>query len=297
MTAEKKKPKAPATASSPAKKRGQGNGVKSAPSRPKPKQGKRQAGGGRGSKPMRWILLSLLGLLVAILAYFTFRVIADNAFNIKARFGKVTYPAGDIRGIDISHYQQEIDWDRLRNANIDGVPVSFMLIKATEGSNIIDEYFNQNFFQAREAGIRRGAYHFLTTSSDALQQARFYCRVVQLEGGDIAPVLDVERRDGMPLQQLQKHVLTWMNYVEQHYGITPILYTSYKFRTDYLNTPEFDRYPLWIAHYYVERLRYKGKWAIWQHTDQGSVDGIKGDVDLNVLNGTRDDLEQLLLKH
>ncbi len=296
MTAGKKKNNTHTTASSSAKKRGQGCGVKTKTSRPRPK-GRHTPGQNKSTKALRWTLLSLLAVLVAIIAYFTFRIIADNAFNIKARFGKVTYPAGNIRGIDISHYQEDIDWERLRNANIDGVPVSFMLIKATEGSSIIDEYFNQNYFQARQAGIRRGAYHFLTTGSDPLQQAKFYCRIVQLEDGDIAPVLDVERRDGLTPQQLRKRVLTWMDYVEQHYGTTPILYTSYKFRTDYLNTPEFDRYPLWIAHYYVEHLRYKGQWAIWQHTDQGTVDGIDGHVDLNVLNGTSDDLEQLLIKH
>ncbi len=246
------------------------------------------------SRATRYTLWTLLALLAAILIYFISRVIIDNAFNIKARFGHITYPAGTVRGIDISHYQHEIDWDRLRNADIDGVPVSFALIKATEGTSIIDEYFNQNFYQARQNNIHRGAYHFLTTSSDPVAQARHFCKIVQLETGDIRPILDVERRDKLTPAQLRQHVLAWMNYVEAHYGTTPILYTSYKFRTDYLNTPEFDRYPLWIAHYYVERLRYKGQWVIWQHTDRGTVDGIEGHVDLNVFNGTHEDMEEMI---
>ena len=231
------------------------------------------------SRATRYTLWTLLALLAAILIYFISRVIIDNAFNIKARFGHITYPAGTVRGIDISHYQHEIDWDRLRNADIDGVPVSFALIKATEGTSIIDEYFNQNFYQARQNNIHRGAYHFLTTSSDPVAQARHFCKIVQLETGDIRPILDVERRDKLTPAQLRT---------------TPILYTSYKFRTDYLNTPEFDRYPLWIAHYYVERLRYKGQWVIWQHTDRGTVDGIEGHVDLNVFNGTHEDMEEMI---
>ena len=81
-----------------------------------------------------------------------------------------------------------------------------------------------------------------------------------------------------------------MDYVEKHYGATPILYTSYRFRKDYLNTPEFDRYPFWIAHYYVDKLSYTGEWKFWQHSDRGHVDGIKGEVDVNVFNGTYEDL-------
>jgi len=92
---------------------------------------------------------------------------------------------------------------------------------------------------------------------------------------------------------LRTNVIRWMDYVEQHYGATPILYTSYTFRRDYLNTPEFDRYPFWIAHYYVDHLQYKGPWTFWQHSDRGHVDGINGEVDVNVFNGSYEDLLEL----
>ena len=85
-----------------------------------------------------------------------------------------------------------------------------------------------------------------------------------------------------------------MDYVEKHYSVTPILYTGYKFRTSYLNTPDFDHYPYWIAHYYVDTLEYKGEWAFWQHTDAGRVDGINGDVDINVFNGYQSQFETFL---
>lgn len=260
------------------------------------KKGKAHKGTSPFGHTTKYLLWSLIAVVAAIMLYFSFRLIIDNAFNIKAKFGKIVYPTGEVRGIDISHYQEEIDWDKLRNAQINGVPVSFMIIKATEGSSIIDEYFNHNFFHARKNGIIRGAYHFLTTQSDAKRQAQFYCKIVQLEEGDMAPILDVEQRGNLTVSQLRTNVLTWLRYVEEHYGITPILYTSYKFRTDYLNTPEFDHYPLWIAHYYVEKLRYKGEWTLWQHTDRGEVDGIKGNVDLNVLNGTHENLKKLTLR-
>ena len=65
---------------------------------------------------------------------------------------------------------------------------------------------------------------------------------------------------------------------------------------DYLNTPVFDEYPYWIAHYYVEKLAYKGEWSFWQHTDCGKVRGIKGNVDCNIFNGSMEELMELTIK-
>lgn len=75
----------------------------------------------------------------------------------------------------------------------------------------------------------------------------------------------------------------------------PIIYTYLTFKKNYLNTPEFDRYPFWIAHYKVKKLRYKGAWDFWQHTEEGCIDGITGKVDFNVYNGSLDDLQKLAI--
>lgn len=241
-----------------------------------------------------WLSLSALAVIYVIFFYRTF--VGPYSFRWKALYGNVTYPAGTVRGIDISHYQENIDWDKLRNAQIQGSPVSFVFVKATEGTNILDENFNQNFFNAKKNDMIRGAYHFFSTSSSAKAQAKYYCKMVQLDENDLPPILDVEKINHLTPKQLQKEVLTWMNIVEKHYGTTPILYTYYKFRKDYLNSPEFDRYPYWIAHYYVDSLEYKGDWKFWQHTDAGKVDGIKGNVDINLFNGTYEDLLDMTIK-
>ncbi len=242
-----------------------------------------------------YILWTLVAFIMVVFVYFGCKLIIDNAFVIRAKFGKIVYPDGEVRGIDISHYQQEIDWDRLRNAEINGVPIRFILIKATEGTDIIDENFNENFAQAHKNGYLRGAYHFFSTHSNPISQAKHFCRIAQLEDYDILPILDVEKIDNLTPAKLRENVIKWMNYVEQHYRVTPILYTYYSFRVNYLNTPEFDRYPFWIAHYYVEELSYKGEWKIWQHSDRGEIDGIKGNVDVNVFNGTYEELLKLTI--
>ena len=244
-----------------------------------------------------YVLWTVLGIIiVAYIAFFYRTFVGPYSFRWKALYGHVTYPDGKVRGLDISHYQGDIDWDKLRNAQIQGAPVSFVFVKATEGTSIWDENFNQNFHNAKKNDIVRGAYHYFSPSSSGKAQAKHFCKVVQLDEHDLPPVLDVEELGNSTPSQLRREVLQWMDYVEKHYDVTPILYTGYKFRTSYLNTPEFDRYPYWIAHYYVDTLQYQGEWTFWQHTDVGKVDGIEGDVDINVFKGDYQDLMDLTIQ-
>ena len=244
-----------------------------------------------------YVLWAALAVIVVIYITFFYKTfVGPYSFRWKALYGNVTYPEGEVRGLDISHYQGDIDWNKLRNAQIQGAPVSFIFIKATEGTNLWDENFNQNFYNAKKNDIIRGAYHYFSPSSSGKKQAKFYCKMVQLDENDLPPVLDVEEMGNCDVNQLRREVLNWMNVVEKHYGVTPILYTGYKFKTSYLNTPDFDKYPYWIAHYYVDSLEYQGEWSFWQHTDVGKVDGIKGDVDINVFKGDYQDLMDMTIK-
>ncbi|MBQ6965944.1 MAG: glycoside hydrolase family 25 protein [Bacteroidaceae bacterium] len=241
-----------------------------------------------------WTALTFMVVVYIVFFYKTF--VGPYSFRWKALYGNVTYPKGLVRGLDISHYQGDINWDKLRNAQIQGAPVSFIFVKATQGTNIWDENFNQNFHNAKKNDIIRGAYHYFSPFTSGKEQARYYCKMVQLEEKDLPPVLDVEEMGNHTTEQLQREVLNWMKTVELHYGVTPILYTNYKFKTSYLNTPDFDKYPYWIAHYYVDSLEYQGKWAFWQHTDAGKVDGIRGYVDINIFHGDYQDLMDMTIK-
>lgn len=202
----------------------------------------------------------------------------------------------EIHGIDISHYQGDIDWSRLVHNKESQFPIHFIFMKATEGGDHGDDTFTRNFSQARHYGFIRGAYHYFLPKTDANKQADFFIRTVKLDKGDLPPVLDVETTGKRSSQQLKSAVKTWLNRIEAHYGTKPILYTSYKFKERYLNDPMFDEYPYWIAHYYVDSVKYKGKWHFWQHTDVGNVPGIEKEVDLNVFNGTLEELQALTLQ-
>lgn len=236
-------------------------------------------------------------LLFACLSYLAYTYVVAPRVNMwKALYGEEQYPAGySIRGIDISHYQGKIDWEKLRKAQIGNEPISFVFIKATEGRSLLDENFNDNFYQARESGMLRGAYHYFKPRVSAKDQARYFIKQVKLEDGDLPPVLDIEEEGNLSPAELRQAALTWLRIVEKEYKVKPILYTNYKFKQSYLSTKEFEPYPYWIAHYYVPDLVYKGAWKFWQHTDCGKLDGIKGKVDLNIYNGTYYSLKRMCL--
>lgn len=248
----------------------------------------------------RFALYVWAGIILVAIAYiglFYYFFVSPYSFRWKAIYGEPEYPEGyDVRGIDISHYQTGIKWEKLRNASLNNDPIRFIIIKATEGKDLFDDDFNDNFFQAKENDFIRGAYHFFVPGVDATAQANFYLHQVHLVPGDLPPVLDIEKIGKLTKQQLQKDVKKWLDIVEKKYGVKPILYTSYKFKKDYLNEPVFNEYPYWIAHYYINKLEYKGDWVMWQHTDCGKVEGIKGFVDCNIFNGTVKDLEAFTIQ-
>ena len=238
------------------------------------------------------------GIVAVYLYFFYYFFVGPFGFRWRALYGNVSYPEGyEIHGIDISHQQGRIDWDELKdNGQIDHCPIRFVMIKATEGATQTDRNFRDNFFQARENGFTRGAYHFYSVHSPAEQQAYHFIKTVDLENGDLPPVLDVEHKPKNQSDEDFKHsVLKWLNIVESHYRVKPIIYTYIKFKTRYLSDPIFDEYPYWIAHYYVDSLEYQGPWKFWQHTDVGRLPGIKGNVDFNIYNGSFYDLRQMTI--
>lgn len=270
-------------------------------SRPRRTSRKSSSGGFLGwLHRVPWWSVWIGGILIAcayvfILYYF---FVSPTSFRWRALYGEPDYPEGyEVRGIDVSHYQQDIDWERLRNAQVGHVPIRFVISKATEGERLIDENFADNFYRARENDLVRGAYHYFIPSVSPRQQARAFLRQVHLEPGDLPAILDVEERGNKPLRQFQQDVHQWLDIVEQETGTKPIIYTGYKFMVDYL-APDttFLQYPYWIAHYYVRELSYQGDWALWQYTDCGRVDGIKGRVDCNIFNGSMEDLMRLTIQ-
>ena len=200
-----------------------------------------------------------------------------------------------MHGIDVSRHQRAIDWDAVSKMRQNDISITFAFIKASEGRTVVDEYFKDNWRDARESGLIRGAYHFFRPHLTGDEQAAlFFRQVPKLEKGDLPPVLDIEMHGSCPAARLKKNLKRWLVLSEKRYGMTPIIYTNYGFYKHYLTGKEFKKYPLWIAHYQTSDLRSKlSNWHFWQHSDRGRVNGIRGTVDFNVFNGEPEELMKL----
>jgi lysozyme len=212
-------------------------------------------------------------------------------------------------GIDVSHYKNHIDWNRVKASGID-----YAIIKATEANNFIDSRFDYNWTQARRVGLIRGAYHFFRPLVDPVSQAQHFLRVVGsiLHKTDLPPVLDVEvypdfiknEYKKISSSERQQRVKIWLQTIEAATGRVPMIYTNFYTWRDYLGNNEvLSRYPLWIAAYKVDKPKipandWCGKgWTFWQHTNKGVVPGIRDEaacVDMNYFRGDLDELKSWL---
>ncbi len=194
-----------------------------------------------------------------------------------------------LNGIDVSHYQGDIDWAKVKAAG-----TSFAYAKAAEGNSSGDSKFAQNWDGMKQSGILRGAYDFYVVGDDPQTQAQNFMNRVTLEAGDLPPMVDIETEkagaesDASLIADLHAYLKT----LSAHYGVDPIIYTGPSFWNAHLDG-SFSGYPLWVAEYGVSQPKSVTGWTfwtMWQYSQSGSVDGISGAVDLDYFNGS---LEQL----
>ena len=214
---------------------------------------------------------------------------AEPADSSEPREPQVTY------GIDVSHYQGEIDWDQVKQ-NEPGI--AFVYIKATQSGTVTDSCFGKNWSNAKQAGILRGAYHFFNAAVDAKTQADFFMNTVgKLEPNDLPPWLDLESGqysgvDDVSPEAFVNSVFTWLEEVEKVWGIKPVVYASPAFMSEHLGDERFAAYPLAVAQYNTQidapqlEGAWQGKsWTFWQYSENGTIKGINGNVDLDRYNG------------
>ena len=219
----------------------------------------------------------------------------QSHFVYYAEFG-IDLPSNyTIHGIDVSKYQRFIDWKLVSDMNVNDVRIRFAFIKATEGLGNIDRHFKRNWKKAQDAGISRGAYHFFLATKNGKAQAQNFISRVDLGKGDLPPVIDVEQTYGVSTERLRQNVKLFLDALEFNYGVKPIIYTNVDFYNHYLKG-EFDKYPLWVAHYLrKDHPRIERNWIFWQHSETGRVNGVLSPVDFNVFNGDSAAFQELLI--
>ena len=194
-----------------------------------------------------------------------------------------------IHGVDISKWQGKVDWAALRQAG-----TKFAFIKATEGGDHVDNRFLENWYGAKQAGVPRGAYHFVYWCRPAHEQAAWFKRNVPRDPEALPPVLDVEWNGQsvncpkkVPRDQALAMIDVMLREMESHTGKRPIIYTDITFHKEILEG-EYADYPFWIRSTAAEpHERYDNRrWTFWQFTTTGRVPGVNGDVDRNTFYGT-----------
>lgn len=189
-------------------------------------------------------------------------------------------------GIDVSHYQGKISWSKVKKSHH---PIKFVFIRSTMGKDGIDKEFQNNWVGAKESGFMRGAYHYYRPNENSTDQFNNFKRQVELEKGDLYPVLDIEEMSEYGLENLQKGITNWLKLAEEEYGVKPIIYSG---RSFYINNlkGKFSLYPFWVASYSSKDKLNKIDWLFHQFTDKVRVSGIPELTDGNDFKGTEEEL-------
>ena len=202
-----------------------------------------------------------------------------------------------IQGIDISKYQGDIDWARVRR---DGI--RFAYLKVSEGGDHVDNRFYDNWSAAAAAGVPRGAYHFMYWCRTASEQAVWFTQAVPQDATQLPPVLDVEWNNAsvtcpkhIPRDDALAKIKKMLEIMEYHTGKRPIIYTDINFHRDILEG-QFPGYEFWLRSVAAEpHERYSNRaWTFWQYTATGRVPGVRGDVDRNAFRGSESDWKRWL---
>jgi lysozyme len=200
-----------------------------------------------------------------------------------------------LDGIDVSHWQGLIDWPNVAASG----SVHFAMVKATEGAEMKDQRFEENWRALSGLTIRQGAYHMLRFNVDGATQARFFLETANPRPGNLVPAVDAERGDPATAEARVETLAAFISTVEASIGQRMMIYSNPSFWNDSMGgSNRFSAYPLWIAHHDVPvpRLPHGWQsWTMWQYTNKKSVAGIAGGVDWNHLNGDEPMLEALVI--
>lgn len=230
---------------------------------------------------LRTTVLASLSLLSACVSP---RLEGERSSEVRTCTGGST-----VEGVDVSEYEDTIDWTALRASGR-----AFAFVRVSDGVGHPDARFAAHWPAARVAGFIRGAYQFFRPAQDPIAQADLLLsRIGTPADGDLPPVIDVETDDGVSGATIVANLGKWLDRVESKLGRQAIIYTADGFWSTLPGTARFANRPLWVANYGVSCPYVPDSWSsfrFWQYSESGSVAGISGQVDLDVWNGTLDQL-------
>lgn len=192
-----------------------------------------------------------------------------------------------IKGFDLSAHNGYANLNAAAEAGYE-----FVFLKATEGVDFRDENFVLNYQKARHAGLKTGAYHFFRFDRDGIEQAVNLLKTVGRRPLDLGLVIDVEdagNARGVPIDSIRSRLQLMVEYLNMR-GHRVTFYSNRSGWEKYI-LPDFEGAPLWICSFNDNSRN--DDWTFWQYSHHGEVPGIRGDVDLNVFSGSREDWDRL----
>lgn len=235
------------------------------------------------------LFISILFLGIGITVYFMYTKIQNS---------DIEEPANSylIKGIDISHHNTILDWSKVKQED-----VSFVYMKATEGSDHSDRNYLFNYEKAREQDIAVGAYHFYIFGSSGQEQAKHFIAVSKNQPGDLVPAIDVEHSPANPHSRDQNFVKKTIKELKElesalydHYGVHPLLYTNKECYKLYIDG-HFPDNLIWIVDLDNEPSDDIKNWRIWQFSHSGRVSGTTGKIDLNFYRFSAKEFSELFI--
>ena len=237
-----------------------------------------------------------IGICIMIIIL-TVCIIAFLIYNGNIKFNHPSSKDYPVRGVDVSEYQGEIDWEKLSNQNID-----FAYIKATEGSSYTDERFQYNYQNAITTSLKIGAYHFFSFDSDAISQSENYIKNVPKDMNLLPPVVDIEfygdKNKNIPdVENTREQLKKLLERLEEYYQKKPIIYATNTSYNLYIKD-NFEEYKIWIRDIFsTPNLKDNRKWTLWQYTNRERLEGYNGEekfIDMNVFNGSYEEFVKLV---
>ena len=194
-----------------------------------------------------------------------------------------------LLGLDVSAHQEEIDWQAVAAAGFEFVMIRVGYRGYETGLLQADAYAQANYAGAKAAGLKVGAYMFSQAISrkEAMEEARFALEQIRGWELDLPLVYDWERvkagtrTDGVDARTVTDCALGFCALVEA-VGKESMVYFNPHHGKNYFYLHELEEYPFWLA-YYTDKMDYPYKFEMWQYTDQGTVPGIEGGADINIM--------------
>ncbi|HEX4533331.1 MAG TPA: GH25 family lysozyme [Rhizomicrobium sp.] len=193
-----------------------------------------------------------------------------------------------VRGIDVSHHQRDIDWQKLSRQNI-----RFAYIKASEGGAWRDPLFAKNVAAARAAGVAVGGYHYFSMCVPGWIQAQNFIRAtLPAQSLSLPPAIDLEYLGNCGArptpQAFARELDVFVGTMRARFGVSPVLYTTQSFYDAYLHNAEFAPHPLWVRNLFGDMSWAFGRTVLFrQFANKARLDGIDGPVDLDTFQGSQ----------